>query len=93
MNEVGDPDTGFITEKDRVLRLEQELAIASQKAERVLVQEEKYGDALGRAVLSLEFNFNSHHIHQPTFTRLFHRSPPVKVETKNKHAFYLLLHP
>lgn len=44
---VAEEDTQFITEKDRVLRLEQELAIASQKAERVLLQEEKYGDALG----------------------------------------------
>ena len=44
---VAEDDAAFIAEKDRVLRLEQELAIASQKAERVLLQEEKYGDALG----------------------------------------------
>ena len=44
---VAEDDAVFIAEKDRVLRLEQELAIASQKAERVLLQEEKYGDALG----------------------------------------------
>ena len=42
---VAEDDAVFIAEKDRVLRLEQELAIASQKAERVLLQEEKHGDA------------------------------------------------
>ena len=40
---VAEEDAGFIAEKDRVIRLEQELAITSQKAERLLVQEEKYG--------------------------------------------------
>ena len=44
---VTEEDLDFIAERDRVARLEQELSIASQKAERVLMQEEKYGDALG----------------------------------------------
>lgn len=44
---IVEEDTAFITEKDRVLRMEQELAIASQKAERVLAAEQKHSDALG----------------------------------------------
>ena len=44
---IVEEDTAFITEKDRVLHMEQELAIASQKAERVLAAEQKHSDALG----------------------------------------------
>lgn len=44
---VSEDDQAFVAERDRVARLEQELAVASQKAEKVLLQEEKYGDAMG----------------------------------------------
>ena len=44
---MSEDDQAFVAERDRVARLEQELAVASQKAEKVLLQEEKYGDAMG----------------------------------------------
>ena len=44
---VSEDDAVFIEERDRVFRLEQELAIASLKATRALECEEKFSDALG----------------------------------------------
>ena len=49
---VCEEDGAFLTERDRVMRLEQELSIASQKAEKVLIQEDRFGDALGELGLT-----------------------------------------
>jgi sorting nexin-1/2 len=44
---IVEDDTAFMEERDRVFRLEQELAIASLKVSRALEYEEKFSDALG----------------------------------------------
>lgn len=44
---VAEDDAAFLEERDRVFRLEQELAIASLKAGRALECEEKFSDAMG----------------------------------------------
>ena len=73
---VGEDDFVFTEERDRVFRLEQELAIASLKAGRCLETNEKFGDAMGELGLEVRLAFpKSRRLFDHTILTLFFKTP------------------